>query len=131
MNPYRGMEDDFLMLYRFIECYYKRRGEKTMFLTRCFEEHYPDKHKLSDWQILCYVHEICSLRNHYVHSGYFIKNNALRIRFNKESKDERDYTVKADAEWINERVKLLRSMVIHIIFTGMIGIEKYKYYLGI
>ena len=71
------------------------------------------------------------LRNRYVHSGYYIKNNSLRITF--KDLDEKTYKLKSytlnnvDVKWIYERTKILYSIVIDIIFKNMLGYEKYKF----
>ena len=125
MNSYRSIEDNFLMLFRFVECFYKRKGIR-MFMTKCFQEHYKETHNISDEQIDNYAQEIICLRNHYVHSGYFIKNGSLRIRCGNEEKSKK-YIVAVDFKWIHERTKMLYTMVIDIIFVEMLGIKEYKY----
>ena len=71
------------------------------------------------------------LRNRYVHSGYYIKNNSLKITFKdldgKTSK-LKNYTLNnIDVKWIYERTKILYSIAIDIIFKNMLGYEKYKF----
>ena len=127
MNTYRSIEDNFLMLYRFVECFYKRCGITKRFITQCFNEHLQNRQELSDNQIKHYAQEIISLRNHYVHSGYFIKNGCLKINFGKDEKELQDYTANVDVNWIYERTRLLYAMVIDIIFKDMLGIEEYDY----
>ena len=127
MNSYENIEDMFLMLYRFIECYYKRHGVKRTFIKKCFAEHYHDKNSAGSEKIACYVRELICLRNHYVHSGYYIKNGYLRITFAKRGEDPRDYTAEVSVQWIYERVQIMRAMVLDIIFREMLGIEQYRY----
>lgn len=124
MHKYSSIEDHILMLYRFIECYYKRHNIND-FMINCFHDH--DKHGLSEEEQRKYTQEIICLRNHYVHAGYYIKNSSLKITFGKEKEDLRNYTAKADNKWIYDRMKLLYDMVIDIIFTEMLGIESYNY----
>ena len=91
----RNIEDNFLMFYRFIECYYKKKkisGIKKNFVSYGIEKNYVKHHNLSKEQIERYTQEIICLRNHYVHSGYYLKNSSLKIAFSK-GKDERNYTV--------------------------------------
>lgn len=54
--------------------------------------HYAPKYRLSGEQIENYAQEIICLRNHYIHSGYFIKNSCLRVSFDKinQKKSPRD-----------------------------------------
>ena len=126
MNSYDNVEDIFLVLYRFIECYYKRKGEEKEFIKKCFTDHYRGNNKGEAEIIACYIREIICLRNHYVHSGYYIKNDHLKVRFGKE-KDPRDYTTEVSVQWIYERVQIMRAMVLDIIFREMLGIEQYRY----
>ena len=89
-----------------------------------------DLHKLTEEQIDTYSHEIKSLRNHYVHAGYFIKNSSLKISFEKvkNKKNPKDYTaINVDINWIYERTKILYDVVVDIIFTKMLGYEKYRF----
>lgn len=128
----RSLEDKFLLFYRFVECYYKktRPGTTKTFITYCIKEHHPAKNNLSEEQIEDLAHEIISLRNHYVHSGYYIKNSALKIRFDKINgrKNPKDYTANnVDVDWIYERTKILHKIVISIIYSCMLGYPEYSY----
>lgn len=133
MKTSRSIEDNFLMFYRFIECYYKKQqisNIRTTFVTYGIKEHYAPKHNLSEAQIESYAQEIISLRNHYVHSGYFIKNSCLRISFDKinRKKNPKDYTVNnVDIHWIYDRTKILYRIAIDIIFHNMLGYSDYKF----
>lgn len=130
INTSRNLEDNFLMFYRFIECYYKKRNVRNGFISNSIKEHYAKKNKLTEEQIDTYSHEIKSLRNHYVHAGYFIKNSSLKISFEKvkNKKNPKDYTaINVDINWIYERTKILYDVVVDIIFTKMLGYEKYRF----
>ena len=70
------------------------------------------------------ANEIITLRNHYVHSGYYIKNECLRIKTREHCKC---YIVKADTEWIYERTKILYDCSIDIIFRDMLGFETHSF----
>ena len=125
LNTYRNIEDNFLMFYRFIECYYKRQNIKK-FIEKSIQNHYNNaKHIIEN--IENEAQEIVCLRNHYVHSGYYIKNNSLKICFSKEKRDARDYTVMADFEWVYEKTKELYLIVVDIIFVEMLGIKTYSF----
>lgn len=127
----RSMEDNFLMFYRFIECYYKKthpEGRKK-FISIGFTEHY-NKSNLTEEQIENYIQEIICLRNHYVHSGYYIKNASLRIAFDKigRKKNPKDYTANSvDASWVYERTKILYLIAVDIIYKDMLGYGVYRY----
>lgn len=129
----RGLEDNFLMFYRFIECYYKNRVPKSRgtFISSALAEHYVNEYQqLTDEEIDSFAQEIICLRNHYVHSGYYIKNSSLRISFSKigEKKNSKDYTVNnIDADWLYKRTKMLYDVVIDIIFTKMLPYSEYKF----
>lgn len=129
----RSIEDNFLLFYRFIECYYKKQqisNIRTTFITYSIKVHYASKYSLSDEQIENYAQEIICLRNHYVHSGYFIKNSCLRVSFDRinRTKNFRDYTVNnVDIHWIYERTKMLYRIVIDIIFHNMLGYSDYMF----
>lgn len=133
MNTSRSVEDNFLMFYRFIECYYKKQqipNIKKSFVSHSIKEHYARKNVLTEEEIEKYSQEIICLRNHYVHSGYFIKNSILKISFEKinQSKNPKDYTVNnTDVDWIYFRTKLLYDIAIDIIFYKMLGYEHHKF----
>ena len=121
----RNIEDGFLMFYRFIECYYKRQSVK-FFINEGIKKHYKQSPRLTEQQIEQYTQEIICLRNHYTHSGYYIKNSSLKIKFGKKE-DPRNYIAKADYEWIYNRTKMLYLIAIDIIFVDMLGISNYQY----
>ena len=128
----RGVEDNFLMFYRFVECYYKRANPKSRktFVSCAINEHYAEKNGLSQEQVEKYTQEIICLRNHYVHAGYYIKNTSLRISFDKigRKKNPKDYTANdVDLHWIYKRTKILYRIVIDIIFKDMLGYEEYRF----
>lgn len=133
MKTSRSIEDNFLMFYRFIECYYKKqqiRNIRKTFVTHSIKEHYAIKHNLTDEEVEKYAQEIICLRNHYVHSGYYIKNSCLRISFDKidRKKNPKDYTVNnADVHWIYERTRMLYKIAIDIIFNNILGYQEYKF----
>ena len=133
MKTSRSIEDNFLMFYRFIECYYKKQqisNIRKTFVTHSIKEHYALKHGLSDEQIECLAQEIVCLRNKYVHSGYYIKNSCLKVSFDKinRKKNPKDYTVNnADVSWIYERTKMLYLIAVDIIFCNMLEYEEYKF----
>ena len=127
LNTSRNLEDNFLMLYRFIECYYKDKGRYTDFISYSIKNNYKFKvsSKLEDL-----VSEIISLRNHYVHNGYFIKDNSLEITYKKikGKKNPKDHIENnVDFDWIYNRTKILYNVVIDIIFSNMLGYKNYKF----
>lgn len=69
--------------------------------------------------------EIVCLRNHYVHSGYFIKNNCLRISQPKDDSTFAAYTANVDFEWIFLKTNLLNKITIDIIYREILGYEQY------
>ena len=125
MHISQSVEDNYLMFYRFIECYYKRQSVKY-FINEGIKKHYKESPKLTEQQIEQYTQEIICLRNDYTHSGYYIKNSSLKIKFGKKN-DSRNYTAKADYEWIYSRTKMLYWIAIDIIFVDMLGISNYQY----
>lgn len=133
MKTSRSIEDNFLMFYRFIECYYKKQQISNIrknFITYSIKGHYTSKHGLSEEQIECLAQEIICLRNKYVHSGYYIKNASLKISFDKinRKKNPKDYTVNnVDVNWIYERTKILYIIAVDIIFSNMLGYDEYKF----
>ena len=72
----RGLEDNFLMFYRFIECYYKKQNIVNNFINYSIVKNYKKSNKMTKEEIEKLSRQIISLRNHYVHSGYYIKNNS-------------------------------------------------------
>ena len=133
MKSSRSIEDNFLMFYRFIECYYKKQqisNIRKTFVSHSIKEHYAVRNNLSDEEIENYAQEIICLRNHYVHSGYYIKNSCLRVSFDKinRKKNPKDYTVNnIDVQWIYKRTKMLYKIAIDIIFKDLLGYDKYKF----
>lgn len=128
----RSVEDSFLMFYRFIECYYKKETPEARrkFISFGINEHYANKHSLSENQIENYTQEIICLRNHYVHGGYYIKNSSLRVSFDKigRRKNPKDYTANnVDIHWIYDRTKILYHIVIDIIYRNMLGYSEYRF----
>lgn len=71
------------------------------------------------------------LRNRYVYSGYYIKNNSLWITFkdlDEKTSKLKNYTLNnVDDKWISERTKILYTIVIDIIFKNMLEYKKYKF----
>lgn len=130
----RNIEDTFLMLYKTIECYYKKqniKGITSSFINYSIHNNYDKFKKKTEDEIEDLARQIICLRNRYVHSGYYIKNNSLKITFNdldgKTSK-LKNYTLNnIDVKWIYERTKILYSIAIDIIFKNMLGYEKYKF----
>lgn len=128
----RSIEDNFLMFYRFIECYYKRNqiAEQSSFISASIRDFYACKHDLSPEQIENYSQEIICLRNHYVHAGYYFQNDHLRITFEKKGEEAspKNYTVNnIDVQWIYERTKILYGIAIDIIYTKMLGYDRHSY----
>ena len=133
INASRNIEDNFLMFYRFIECYYKKQNIPNIrkrFVSYSIRKNYASAINWTDEQIENYSQEIICLRNHYVHSGYFIKNSSLKISFGKidGKKNSKDYTVSnLDISWIYERTKILYRSTLDIIFREMLGYDDYKF----
>lgn len=132
----KSLEDNFLMFYKFIECYYQKGSNsiikgltdhyssietliKDEFLDQETLEVFLDKSTLNEFLDQTAL-EIVKLRNHYVHSGYYIRNNCLKI------KKEKTIT-NIDIQWIFLRTRLLYLVSIDIIFKEMLGFEKYNY----
>lgn len=123
----RSIEDNFLMYYRFIECYYKKQNIpdiKKRFIAYSLTNNYLGHNKSLTSEQDNIAREIISLRNHYVHSGYYLRNESLRIKFEDSSKN---YTAKTDVNWIYERTRILYECSIDIIFKDMLGYENYLF----
>lgn len=134
LNTSRNIEDNFLMFYRFIECYYKQQDIKdiqTTFIKYSIENNYKSKDKIKEDDIENLVQEIICLRNHYVHKGYYIPNKKLYIAFPKIEKkpNPKNYIVEnVDFEWIYKRTKILYEIVIDIIFKNMLQYNNYEFH---
>lgn len=130
LNTSRNIEDNFLMFYRFIECYYKQQPIKdiqTTFINYSIANNYKDK---IEEDIENLVQEIICLRNHYVHKGYYIPNKKLYISFPKIEKkaNPKNYIVEdIDFEWLYKRTKILYEIVIDIIFRTMLQYDSYEF----
>lgn len=128
----RNVEDIFLMFYRFIECFYKKKSieGRNKFISLGLIDHYAKEHNLANEQIEQYAQEIICLRNHYVHSGSYIKNKSIKVSFEKigRKKNPKDYTAtNVDLHWIYDRTKMLYQIVVDIIFKEMLGFEKHEF----
>ena len=131
LNTSRNIEDNFLMFYRFIECYYKQqhiKDIKNSFIKYSIDNNYKNKEKIKSIENL--VQEIICLRNHYVHSGYHISNKTLYIAFPKIDKKANPKNYRAenvDFDWIYKRTKILYEIVIDIIFRNMLQYDNYAF----
>lgn len=130
----RNIEDTFLMLYKTIECYYKKQKIKDIaskFINYSIRNNYNKSKNMTDDEIEDLARQIICLRNRYVHSGYYIKNNSLKITFidlDEKTSKLKNYTLNnIDVKWIYEHTKILYSIAIDIIFKNMLGYEKYKF----
>lgn len=131
LNTSRGLEDNFLMFYRFIECYYKKQNIVNNFINHSIANNYKTSDKMTEEEIEKLSQQIVSLRNQYVHSGYYIKNNSLKIKFkdlDEKTPNPKNYTENnVDVDWIYNKTKILYDIVINIIFENMLGYKEYKY----
>lgn len=129
----RNLEDNFLMFYRFIECYYKQqsiKNIKTTFIEFSIRNNYKDIDKIDEEKIESLIYEIISLRNHYVHEGYYIKDKKLYIAFpkiNKKTNPKNYIAENIDVDWIYEKTKILYKIVVDIIFRNMLNYDNYKF----
>ena len=129
----RNLEDNFLMFYRFIECYYKKQpieNIKRTFIEYSIKNNYKENLGLNEEEFENLVYEIISLRNHYVHEGYYIKNEELYISFPKinQKTNPKNYVAKnVDVKWIYEKTKILYKIVIDIIFKNMLNYQNYNF----
>ncbi|MDC7278667.1 hypothetical protein NXH64_04030 [Butyrivibrio fibrisolvens] len=125
----RNIEDSFLLYYKFVECFFKSKNEKgasNRFIAKAIEENYKCM-KYTDDEVSCLSREIVCLRNHYIHSGYFIKNNKLKISRPKEDSSFQEYVANADFEWLYERTSILKKASIDIIYKEILGYDNYSY----
>ena len=131
LNTSRDIEDNFLMFYRFIECYYKQqhiKDIKNSFIKYSIDNNYKNKEKIKNIENM--VQEIICLRNHYVHNGYHISNKILYIAFPRIEKkaNPKNYIAEnVDFDWIYKRTKILYEIVIDIIFKNMLQYDNYKF----
>lgn len=126
LNESRNLEDNFLMMYRFVECYYKNNGEKD-FISYGLQNNYKETLNCSIEDMTA---KIISLRNHYVHNGYYIDNERLEICYKKKNKKKnpKDYIENnVNFEWIYEKTEILYKIVIDIILYSMLGYSKYNF----
>ncbi len=127
-NKNRQIEDDFLTYYRFIECYYKKQeieGIKKSFIKYSIANNYKKENNLTDAEKNSLTWEIISLRNKYVHSGYYIKNSCLNV---KDKETGEGWTVNnIDVDWLYRRTKILYDISIDIIFKNILGFNTYEY----
>lgn len=123
-----SIEDCYLACFRFIECYYKRTTKirnNYQVINRAIKN---NPIVLTSYKTIGnanYVKEIIALRNHYVHSGYYLKNNTLKIT---DKTGNVTYVVSnIDYNWLYERTKILNELAISILFKSMLGYKNYIY----
>ena len=121
----RNIEDSYLLYYRFIECFYKKKNYQSNFISKALKDSKNIYLKnFREEEIDNIVQEIVCLRNQYVHSGYHINGGNLKVK----SKDGKiNYNAKVDFNWIYKRTKLLYYVVIDIIYKQILKINKYNY----
>ena len=125
-NKPRNIEDSFLLFYRFVECYYKRKNYRTNYLIKSLTESkniYLEYFR--DEELENVIQEIICLRNHYIHSGYYIHRGQLPIKF-KDDKSK-NYSAKADINWIYKRTKMLYYVTIDILYKQILNYDTYDY----
>ncbi len=132
LNKNRSIEDNFLTYFRFVECYYKKKTKKRSnyrIIADAISQYYKSKGIIiSRKEIDKEADEITQLRNHYVHSGYYLRDGKLKIYKKVGTSDpvlERE--VDADVSWIFDKTKLLYNTAVYIIFTKLLGYQQYKY----
>lgn len=123
LNTNRNLEDNFLMLYRFVECYYKEKGNNNTFISEAIKNNYKEP---LNRDVVDITAEMCSLRNHYTHEGYHIAEGKLAINY-KGDPSKNYIAENVDFDWIYERTEILYNIVIDIIFSSMLGYDKYKF----
>lgn len=129
INKYRNVEDNFLMLFRFLEVFYKTQNpnyRNRELIQKAISDHYKEK-DLSDEIKKKEAKEIVELRNHYVHRGYYIHESKLPIRFNREKPTPKDYVVEANVFWLRNKIEILYSTVIDVIFTELLDYQEYSF----
>lgn len=129
INKSRNVEDNFLMLFRFLEVFYKSQNpnyRNRELIQKAISDHYKEK-DLSDEIKKKEAKEIVELRNHYVHRGYYIHESKLPIRFNREKPTPKDYVVEANVLWLRNKIEILYSTVIDVIFTELLGYQEYSF----
>jgi len=133
LSTSRNLEDNFLMFYRFIECFYKQQPIKDIkrtFIKYSIENNYKNIYKIKEENVEDLVYQIISLRNHYVHEGYYISNQRLYIAFpaiDKKANPKNYVQENVNVQWIYEKTKILYDIVIDIIFSNMLGYNDYKF----
>lgn len=128
----RNLEDNFWMFYRFIECYYKKQpieGIQRTFIEYSIKNNYRNVRQLEN-SIEKSVYEIISLRNHYAHEGYYIKDEKLYVSFPKigrKANPKNYWAEDVNFEWIYEKTKILYDIAIDIIFRNMLQYDNYEF----
>ena len=80
----RNIEDAFFMLYKTVECYNNKqniKGITSKFINYSIHNNYIKDKNMTEDKIEDLSRQIICLRNRYVHYGYYIKNNSLKITF--------------------------------------------------
>ena len=112
--------------YRFIEFYYKSNGENH------FIEHIVNKYKYifedyftSTEMTENFPFEIISLRNHYAHNGYYIKDNMLKVKKHEKFL----YFKNIDTLWIGKLMKCLKKVFYKIVLSEILGYDEVNLFL--
>ena len=125
-NDYKNMEDIFMSYYRFIEFYYKSNGKKHFieYIVNKYEYIFKDYFSSAE-MTKDFPFEIISLRNHYAHTGYYIKNNKLRVEKNRQFLYYKDI----DTLWIAKLMKCLKKVFYKIVLLEILGYDEVNLFL--
>ncbi|MCI7401216.1 MAG: hypothetical protein MSH40_00840 [Christensenella sp.] len=122
-----SLEDKFLFYFRYIDMYI---GEKLSMKEKkkasnfrrieYFIENNKDLFNESDLSNIYFANEINSLRNYYVHDGYYIPNNKFEVKNNKTKilyKKDMDYN------WLFDITSALKFGVYKLMYKEILGLD--------
>lgn len=124
-NKHKSIEDEFIYYYRFIDFYIGKLSEiegklepkNYKRINRFIDENlylfdFQDKNKINELK-----NEIVSLRNHYLHEGYYLKNGEFEVKIKPP------YMKKLDYIWLYNVTKAFKRGVFKILYCNILGFE--------
>lgn len=122
-----SMEDQFTFYFRYIDMFMgeylkDKTGEEANNYKRL--SHFIDEYTmLFDPQDITNIenlkNELNSLRNHYVHEGYYLPNGKFKVKRNREFLYEKTM----DYQWLYRVTKALKLGSYKILYTKVLGVE--------
>lgn len=121
-----SLEDKFLFYFRYIDMYIgdklsKQGKTNSSNFERLdyFIENNKDLFNTADLSNINFKNEINSLRNHYIHEGYYLPNNKFQVKAKKKFLYEKDM----DYNWLYYITESFKFGVYKLMYKEVLGLE--------